>query len=179
MQHNSIDSGGTRPGSERGASVVEFAIILPLLIMLLFGIITGGQAYNLNNSLNNAARESARYAATLPVDANMTIYLNSVADVARTSATGAMDPSAPGQRICVAYVYPDGSASDDRTTRLIETSGARVIDVGTPCISDGRPSDERRVQVAVQRDSELEAVLYSQTLHLDASSVARYERIDI
>lgn len=167
-----------RVHEQRGASAVEFAIVLPLLVMMLFGIITGGQAYNLNNSMNNSAREATRYAATLPVDGNMANYLNTVADVARDAATGAMDATVPAQSICVAYVHPDGTAADDRTTRLVETAGARAVTVGSSCTVDGRPSSERRVQVVLKRDSELEAVVYSQTLHLEASSVARYERSD-
>lgn len=167
-----------RVNQQRGASVVEFAIVLPLLVMMIFGIITGGQAYNLNNSMNNSAREATRYAATLPVGGSMSSYLNTVADVARDAATGAMDPAVPAQSICVAYVYPDGTAPDDRTARLVETAGARVVTVGNWCTADGRPSSERRVQVVLERDSELEAVVYSQTLHLEASSVARYERAD-
>jgi hypothetical protein len=49
--------------SERGASAVEFAIILPVLIMLVFGIIQFGVAYNKYISLTHAAREGARLAA--------------------------------------------------------------------------------------------------------------------
>ena len=165
--------------TERGASVIEFAIVLPLVTMLLFGIITGGQAYNLNNSMNNAAREAGRYASTLPVEGNINVFLNSVADVARASGTGALDTTVPGQRICVAYVFPDGTDAADRTVRLVEVAGVRTITVGSTCTTDGRPSDERRVQITLERDADLEAVLYSQTLHLTASSVARYERVEI
>lgn len=161
---------------DRGASVIEFAIVLPLLVMLLFGIITGGQAYNLNNSMNNGGREAARYASTRAVDGNMAGFLNAVADTARDSTSGAMDATVPGQRICVAYVFPDGTAAVDRTTRLVEIAGARTITVGTPCRTDGRPSYERRIQVVLQRDAELEAVVYSQTLNLETTSITRYER---
>jgi hypothetical protein len=48
---------------EKGASAVEFAIILPVLIMLVFGIIQFGVAYNKYISLTHAAREGARLAA--------------------------------------------------------------------------------------------------------------------
>jgi Flp pilus assembly protein TadG len=45
--------------------MVEFAIILPLLIVLLFGIIEFGRAFNANISLTHAAREGVReYAIT-------------------------------------------------------------------------------------------------------------------
>ena len=49
--------------SERGAAMVEFALVLPLLIMLVFGIITFGRAYFAKVELASAVREGARAAA--------------------------------------------------------------------------------------------------------------------
>ncbi len=49
---------------ERGAAAVEFAIIAPLLFMLLFGITEFGVAWSQKNVYVGAAREGARYAAT-------------------------------------------------------------------------------------------------------------------
>jgi len=49
--------------SEKGASAVEFAIILPILVMLIFGIVQFGIAYNNYIALTHAAREGARLAA--------------------------------------------------------------------------------------------------------------------
>ncbi|MFF2296784.1 TadE/TadG family type IV pilus assembly protein [Arthrobacter sp. NPDC058127] len=49
--------------SERGAVAVEFAILAPLLIMLLLGIMEYGRAYNVQVSLSNAAREGVRVMA--------------------------------------------------------------------------------------------------------------------
>ncbi len=47
---------------ERGAEIVEFAIVLPVLLMLLIGIIWLGRAYNIYETMTRAAREGARYA---------------------------------------------------------------------------------------------------------------------
>lgn len=49
--------------SEHGAAAVEFAIILPILVMLLFGIIQFSLAYNRQQGLHAAAREGARLAS--------------------------------------------------------------------------------------------------------------------
>jgi len=49
--------------SERGAAAVEFALIAPLLFMLIFGIIEFGLAWSKKNVYVGAAREGARYAA--------------------------------------------------------------------------------------------------------------------
>lgn len=46
--------------SERGAVAVEFAIVAPLLVSLLLGIMEFGRAYNAQISLTNAAREGVR-----------------------------------------------------------------------------------------------------------------------
>lgn len=46
--------------SERGAAAVEFALLLPLLVMLLTGIIEFGLAYNAKLTLTHAAREGVR-----------------------------------------------------------------------------------------------------------------------
>lgn len=54
---------------ERGAALVEFAIVLPLLVTLVFGIIEFGRAYNAQISLTHAAREGIReYAITQDAD---------------------------------------------------------------------------------------------------------------
>lgn len=49
-----------RINSERGASMVEFALILPILLVLLFGIIEFGFLLYDKAMITNAARESAR-----------------------------------------------------------------------------------------------------------------------
>ncbi|MEK0155535.1 TadE/TadG family type IV pilus assembly protein [Arthrobacter oryzae] len=49
--------------SERGAVAVEFAILAPVLVMLLLGIMEFSRAYNAQASLSAAARESVRVMA--------------------------------------------------------------------------------------------------------------------
>ena len=45
---------------DRGAAMVEFAIVLPVLLLILLGIIEFGRAYNAQVSIQAAAREGAR-----------------------------------------------------------------------------------------------------------------------
>lgn len=45
---------------DRGAAAVEFALLLPLLLVLVFGIIDFGRALNAEITLTQAAREGAR-----------------------------------------------------------------------------------------------------------------------
>ncbi len=49
--------------NNKGNSVVEFALILPILVMMVFGIFQFGIAYNNWIALTHAAREGARLAA--------------------------------------------------------------------------------------------------------------------
>ncbi|MCO4236040.1 TadE/TadG family type IV pilus assembly protein [Pseudarthrobacter raffinosi] len=49
--------------SERGAVAVEFAILAPVLVMILLGTMEFGRAYNAQISLTNAAREGVRVMA--------------------------------------------------------------------------------------------------------------------
>lgn len=49
--------------SELGAAAVEFALVVPVLLVLLIGIIEFGRAYNAQIELSGAAREAARVMA--------------------------------------------------------------------------------------------------------------------
>ncbi len=48
--------------SERGGVAVEFAIILPVFLLLVFGIVDFGHAWYMKTILQNSCREGARYA---------------------------------------------------------------------------------------------------------------------
>lgn len=48
---------------ERGAALVEFAILAPLLILLIMGIIEFGWLFGQFNDVRHGAREGARFAA--------------------------------------------------------------------------------------------------------------------
>ena len=49
----------------RGAVAVEFALVLPMLMLLVFGIIDFGRAYYTLNQIISSVREGARFAAVL------------------------------------------------------------------------------------------------------------------
>lgn len=167
-----------RQGRERGAQLIEFALILPILLSLLFGIVTGGLAFSQKLSLDNAARETARFAATLPVDGDLSAWLDQIADVAISTSTGSLDVGVAGREICVAYVFPDGTDVDDRTTRVTEDAAGVRTQSAQPCVVDTRPADERRVQVLVERESDLIVFYFTRSITLDSQSIARFERGD-
>lgn len=57
-----------RASGSRGQSLVEFAVMLPLFFMILFGMVDFGRAYSASVTLTNAAREGARYGVISPSD---------------------------------------------------------------------------------------------------------------
>lgn len=52
--------------NRRGQGLVEFALILPLFLLLLFGMVEFGRALMTKNILTGAAREAVRKAAVQP-----------------------------------------------------------------------------------------------------------------
>jgi Flp pilus assembly protein TadG len=54
---------GKKTRDERGASAVEFALVMPLLLLILGGIFNFGLAFSQKLALDNAVRETARSAA--------------------------------------------------------------------------------------------------------------------
>ena len=91
---------------EKGASAVEFALILPILVMLVFGIFQFGIAYNNWIALTHAAREGARLAA---VGANALDTEQRVRDSA---------PSVVIQSIEVTPAPPGGNIGDPVTVTV-------------------------------------------------------------
>lgn len=51
-----------RPQDVRGQSLVEFALVIPIFVLMLMGIFDLGRAVFAYNTANNAAREAARLA---------------------------------------------------------------------------------------------------------------------
>ena len=101
----------------------------------------------------------------------MTDWLTAVEARVEANATGSLATGTPGRRICVAYVHPNGVASTDRTAKI----EGGVVTSGASCFSDGRPNDERRVQVLVERDVDFNAFAFQTTIKLDANAVNRFE----
>ena len=53
------------PSRERGATIVEFGLLAPLLVAVLFGLVEFGLAMYTKGLLANAAREGARFGVVL------------------------------------------------------------------------------------------------------------------
>lgn len=165
-----------RAEGDDGAVLVEFALIMPILAMFLFGIVSAGMAWNQNLALAQAGRLGGRYAATLSTAgyASLDDYLDAVAARVVSSGEGNLDSGVTGRIVCVAYVYPAGTATLDKTRRRYETSSG-VTRADSTCYSDGQSSSERRVQVMTERSSTIETGLWSRTVTLHQQITYRYE----
>jgi Flp pilus assembly protein TadG len=58
----------SRLRAAEAAALIEFAVALPLLVVLIVGIFDFGGAFNLKQELNNAVREGARFGASQPTN---------------------------------------------------------------------------------------------------------------
>jgi hypothetical protein len=150
---------------EHGSNAVEFALVLPILIMILFGIFYGGLAYDRQLTLSQAARESARYGATLGTAPDEDFFTE-VLDIAVGTAGRHIDPTVSGDAyVCVRYV-PDSGAAVERTRGTVPAGG---------CTLQGAAPSGSHVQVIVSRPASLELVFFRATPRLRGEAVARYE----
>lgn len=78
-------SGYRKRTDERGAAAVEFALIVPILLVILFGIIDFGFAINRYAIVNNAAREGVREASLGATEAEIrAVVTNSMSELGGT-----------------------------------------------------------------------------------------------
>lgn len=99
-------SGSRTQGHERGAAAVEFALVAPVLLALVGGIIEFSYTYNLQISVTQAARAAAR---------DMAIHNNQ--SVARAAAVaGAPGLSPAGFTYTFIGACPDGSTGNTQVT---------------------------------------------------------------
>lgn len=92
-----------RTRNERGQSVVEFAIIAPILFMVLFGIVQFAIIFNHKLTLADAVRAGTRQGAVsrqLPDPAGAAIAR------VRSAASGSLD-AAPGGPLGVTVTFED------------------------------------------------------------------------
>lgn len=76
--------------SERGASMVEFAIVAPLLLLLVMGMVEYGLAFKARLTIASASREGARVGSSAGTDASADYY---ILQAVETALSGAIDRS--------------------------------------------------------------------------------------
>jgi Flp pilus assembly protein TadG len=159
---------GNRPRGDRGAAIVEFALITPLFFALVLGMFTGGILANRQMEVTHAAREGARYGASLPVEETFSsgTWATSVRDVVVERSDGQLSAA----KVCVALVDGDTPVpvSDDHTTKTD----------GSACFDDSASAESGlRVQVRAVTSGRLEVVFFSRDVEVSATVTALHEGI--
>lgn len=123
-----------RTRGETGAVALEFALIVPLFIALLMGVVTTAMAYFDDTSATNAVREAARYGST--ADITQSTWASSVRTWLRSTYFNSSATVTDAQ-VCVDLVKSDGTVvtsvmgSDCGTAPTVPTmaSGTCVVRV--------------------------------------------------
>jgi len=168
---------GIRSRTERGASVVEFALVFPILAILLFGIITAGLSYSHALGITNAVREGTRFGAT--TDASTATGSTWSADVIDRVRESQFDDSTDESRICV-QLWKLGSPGSVVVATRCDGPGTLTIPntgTGSPSVPSG-PAGSCVVRVIASRPYSIFAVVASWDRTMIRGSVARYERKD-
>jgi hypothetical protein len=96
-----------KPGAQKGQTLVEFALVAPMVLFFLLAIVDFGIAIDRRLVLDHAVREGARYAAVG----------STVADVkerTRSQSQGIADPAGtPGSDNYIVVCYEDTNSSGD------------------------------------------------------------------
>jgi hypothetical protein len=157
-----------RQRDERGASAVEFALVLPLLLMILFGIISTGRVYSDHLSATNAVREAARYGAAADVSAST--WATDVQERVRQVYFNEAEAEPTDEQICVRLVRAPSPG-----TTFTEDGGTSC---GTaPAAPTGMAPGSCAVLVWMQRPATIQLIAFPNlSTTIGANSVAYYGR---
>jgi Flp pilus assembly protein TadG len=147
--------------SERGAVFLEFALVLPLLMSLVLGIYTGGQAYTNKIGLVEAVREGARYGASLEMGEDVNA-LTTWKALVRNRVVDASGGDVLAADVCVDWVLPTGGTA----CGLADPAGA----------SSGPEATVHLVKVSATKPAKMEFFFFTKNTTLRAQLVARFER---
>jgi Flp pilus assembly pilin Flp len=162
-----------RRRDDRGASAVEFALVLPFLVLLLFGMITTGLAYSDHLSVTNAVREGARYGAAVDYSPNPSDWADSVRQRVEQVYFNAGD-SIDDNQICVKLVKQGVSGA----ALVTGTDHGNQSECGSaPSAPDDMATDSCAVMVWVSKPQKIQLIVAPDlTFNIGAKSVAYYGR---
>ncbi|MGD9723026.1 MAG: TadE/TadG family type IV pilus assembly protein [Pirellulales bacterium] len=120
----------------RGGAIVEAALVLPLVLMFLFGIMEYGRYVMMRQILTNAAREGARYAQihTQPLTVNGTTSGNATSDVQAVINKALAGQSLSGQTVSIYAADSQGNNVGTWTNAQVGQSVAVQISGNYPVI---------------------------------------------
>jgi hypothetical protein len=156
-----------RPRSEAGASAVEFALVVPLLVMLMLGITTAGMGINHALGTTDAVREGARFGATTltsPVPAGYTDWAGAVQAKTVGLSAGSLTNA---NQVCVKLQKGTSNVLQQSTCSFSGSEPANPTSItSTDCV----------VKVWARIPVTVNIGITSWDIYVIRSSVARYER---
>jgi Flp pilus assembly protein TadG len=126
------DSRGFR--GSRGSVAVEFALIVPLLVMLLMGTVTIGITYSRGIALTDAVRESTRFGAT--ADASAATWTQDVISQERGTQ---IDDASQATAVCV-QLWKVTATTPTPTGSAVASSCNQGTFLGSPALSTSDPN---------------------------------------
>jgi Flp pilus assembly protein TadG len=128
-----------RRTNESGQAVVEFAIILPVLLMVLFAILQFGVVFNNYIQVTAAAREGARKAA---------VSRSLGTSAAETAATASAKAAAPGLTASkVTVTYPNSPTFAQGSDVAVKVTYPYSISILGIIVSSGNLSSTTTMRV--------------------------------
>lgn len=112
---------------EKGQAMVEFALVLPVLILLVCGIIDFGWIYSNQITVANACREAARYSSVHLMD-------DDGADISgvEAEARSLVSQYAPALASpTVAFLNPDTNSAIDKNSETVKVTVSAKVPVLT------------------------------------------------
>jgi Flp pilus assembly protein TadG len=156
-----------RTRGQRGAAAVEFALVAPIVVMLLIGTVTVALAYSQHVALSNAVREGARLGATMPQGSN---WLSSVQQ--HTSEAYSDSDTLSSSAVCAMLIQTTGGSSPTYSTVIDAPSGCGATEPSNPTnVAAGC-----FVKVWANKQTHLNWVLGNADPWMNASAVAIYDR---
>jgi Flp pilus assembly protein TadG len=172
-----------------GAAAVEFALLIPLFAMLVIGMISAGFAFHAWLSVTHGAQESARFGATLSIQAgggSTDAWLATVAGRAfDASNLGTTAQATPGSVVCVAIYSPSNKFPVTVTPVRSVVYTASAGGVVTPAFASGSTcpgmaaagANVDYVQVSVSKPADFNYVFGATTINVTGKSTSRYEAV--
>jgi Flp pilus assembly protein TadG len=169
---------------ERGAAMVEFVLILPVFLLIVFGGITAALSYEHKSEVVHAVRDGARYGATVPLNQCDTTSncgnRNWAALVQYVTSQRSGGSLSTGQ-ICVALVSGNRVGANPAAVYLrtggVYSTGTNATFPTTGCFDDGDADSGLRVHVsAVRAGDKINLVFGTIPITVSSRGTARYEQ---
>lgn len=153
--------------SECGAVAVEFALVVPLMVMLLLGIVTAGASYNTALGTTDAVREGARFGATTLTSPAPVGFGNWSAAVQQKTADLSAGAIASASQVCVKLL---------KGTSTVVQQSACTFASSEPPNPAGVAATDCVVKVWARVPVKINIGIKVWTIDVIRVAVARYER---